>query len=252
MAVSASQATGRSLFEIAFQISPIVFQGGIADYVGGYLPIVVLTEGLSVVNGLIAGDMPTSLGDFFAQFTPLPGGALAKYSLGKFPFANQAVAGNAIIKDVRNIALRMIAPAQGPGGYLVKLATMGVIEAAISSHCNAGGTFIVMTPSFIYNSCILLDLQDVTSRGSQTQVEWMWSFTQPLISLSSAQAALNNLMNRLSNGGQITTPSWAGVNATNASALPLPSGISASTTGIAQSFTPAVQQPVFSQPLSAP
>ena len=137
--VSNSALAGRTIFEIAFQVSPIILQNGIANFMGGYLPIVVLTEGLSVVNGLITGNLPSGLDEFFAQFTPLPGANLVRNSVGKYPFANQSVAANAIIREPKTLAMRMIAPARGDGGYLVKLATMTALRLAIEQHTALGG-----------------------------------------------------------------------------------------------------------------
>ncbi len=253
--VSNSALAGRTIFELAFQVSPIILQNGIANFMGGYLPIVVLTEGLSVVNGLITGDLPSGLGDFFAQFTPLPGANLVRNSIGKYPFANQSVAANAIIREPKTVALRMIAPARGDGGYLVKLATFTALRLAIEQHTALGGTFVVMTPAAIFNPALLLDIESIDSSGSQVQVEWLWQFEVPLISLSSAQAALNSLTNMLQSQSQITSLSWSG--AANSFGNPssgstILSGISPATTGSSQIFTAPAPEAVYAQPLSAP
>lgn len=254
MALNAEQATGKTLFELAFQVSPIILSGGIASYIpGGYLPIIAITEGISVAQGVLNGQLPSSLSDFFAQFTPLPGSTMVRYSTGKYPFANQSVAGNAIIKEPKNVSLRMICPAAGSGGYLAKLATMTMIQTVIEAHCAAGGTFIVMTPSLIYPNCLLLAIEDITGSGTQVQTEWLWNFEQPLVSLSSAQAAMNSLTQMLSNSSQVTAATWGGLGNSVGSPLSGASsieGVSSVTTGLSQSFVPATVAPVFSQPLS--
>ena len=253
--VSNSALAGRTIFEIAFQVSPIILQNGIANFMGGYLPIVVLTEGLSVVNGLITGNLPNGLDEFFAQFTPLPGANLVRNSVGKYPFANQSVAANAIIREPKTLAMRMIAPARGDGGYPVKLATMTALRLAIEQHTALGGTFVVLTPAAIFNPALLLDIESIDSSGSQVQAEWLWQFEIPLISLSSAQTALNSLTNMLQSQSQVTNFSWSGAAnsfgnpASGSTILP---GVSPIPTGSSQIFTSALPQPVYAQPLAAP
>jgi hypothetical protein len=67
---------GMTLFQLGYQISPIIFSGGIASLIpGGLLPVVAITQSASFVAGLLSGSTSglSSLDDFFAHYKPLPG-----------------------------------------------------------------------------------------------------------------------------------------------------------------------------------
>lgn len=196
------QSAERTAFQLGFQVSPIIFVGGIASYLGGgYLPIISITEPLNLVNGLIAGSYSATLDDFFAQYLPLPGGTLFETQLGKYPLANQSVAANATINQPLRISLKMICPVRQPSGWISKLAIFTALQTAIKQHSLMGGTYIVVTQACIYQNCVLLSLRD-TSSGDTKQVQstWQWDFEQPLITLQQAEQAQNNLMSQISNG----------------------------------------------------
>jgi hypothetical protein len=205
-----SISPGYVAFKLAQELSPIILTRGIATAVGGYLPIIALTEGLNFAAGLLTGGDALNLDNFFAHYTPLPGGSLIKNQVATYPFANQSIAANAIISQGLNISLMMNCPARGTLGYAVKLATMTALKATLDQHNNSGGTYSVVTPSFIYTDCILTDFRDVSGGESkQYQYQWQLDFFQPLVSLQAAQTALNNLMQRLTNGTPPGTPSGA-------------------------------------------
>jgi hypothetical protein len=44
-----------TLYRIAFEVTPIILNNGIANLLGGVLPIVAITEGLNFVAGLLSG-----------------------------------------------------------------------------------------------------------------------------------------------------------------------------------------------------
>ena len=224
---------GRIAYQLAYQISPIMFQNGIAGSLGGVLPIVLITEtgysfsgspdiaslvGTTLTTAVnLTGSNPSDLDQFFAHFSPVAGSKLASFQIGQFPFANQAVAANAIIAEPLNVSIRMIVPVNKPGGHTTKLVTMTALQSAIQQHAAMGGTYIVATPAYIYTSCILLDLTDVSSGESPIPSNtWQWNFSVPLVSLAAAQAAQNSLMNNISNGlptsgASLSTASNSGV-----------------------------------------
>ena len=229
------ESAERSVFQLGFQCSPIIFTGGIAADYGGYLPVIALTEGANRISTLIAGASPFNLDNFFAHFQAVSGGKLANFSIGMYPFANQSVAANAIISEPLAISLRMAIPANKAGGYKTRFVTMMMLQAAVQRHANMGGTYTVATPTYLYTDCILTGLTDVSSGASAQDVQatWQWDFTQPLVTLEAAQAAQSSLMQKI-NDGVPTTGTWnatassGAVPSTVPSALPTGMGITSS------------------------
>jgi hypothetical protein len=218
-----SGTTFRSGFTVAFQISPILLTGGIASEIPGQtLPIAVLTEGVSALAGLLTGGgLPTSLSAFFAQFTVIPGSQLISQQIGHYPFANQAVAANAVITNPLTVSVRMDCPANATGQYATKLATLTALQAALSAHNASGGLYTVATPGFIYPNLIMTALTDISGAGSnQVQYQYQFDFEQPLVTLNAAQQVYSNLLNKIASGTQISgTPSWSGLFSTAESAV---------------------------------
>jgi hypothetical protein len=151
---------------------------------------------------LIAGQSPFNLDNFFAQFQAMPGGKLANFSIGMYPFANQSVAANAIISEPLTISLRMVAPVRGTGGYKTRFVTMMMLQAAVQRHANLGGTYTIATPASLYPNCILTNLSDASNGTSAQDVQcvWQWDFVQPLVTLDAAQAAQSTLMQKVTSG----------------------------------------------------
>lgn len=216
----------KSVFKLAFECAPIVLSGGLAENIPGkMLPLLTITETASFISNLVSGS--TGLDKFFAHFAPMPGGTLIENQIGTYPFANQAVAANAIISQPLTLSMMMICPAQTDGGgYPAKLITMLALREALYSHCNKGGTFIVITPSYFYTDMILLRLHDVTQGGKQVQQMWQFDFTRPLLTQEEADAAQNSMMSKISNGSSFTgTPTWSGLSATTGSTGTATSGL---------------------------
>jgi len=217
-----STPPGLTAYKLSFELSPIILIGGvIGQYVPG-VPIIALTQGLSFLNGILSGGSPDlDPDDFFANFQPLPGSTLIDQQIATYPFANQSVAANAVISQPLTISLLMVCPARGPGGYLVKLATMTALQYTLAQHNASGGTYIVATPAKIYPNCILTAMRDVsTGESIQRQFKYQLDFSQPLLTVAQAQAAQNSLMSQLTAQTPITgTPSWSG--ATSAISSPL-------------------------------
>jgi hypothetical protein len=196
-------STGQTLFQAAYEISPIILQDGLAKYVGGYLPITAITEII---------DLPgLSSKQFFAHYKPLPGSTLAEWQPAEYPFANLRTAANAVIQQPLKVSLLMVSPAQTGGGYIFKQAIFTALKLAIENHILQGGTFSVITPSFTYTNCLLTSLRDISSPSDkQVQFMFQWDFVQPLITNSGAlQVVEGQLMNNISNGAPTVGNSWS-------------------------------------------
>ncbi|RQV56094.1 hypothetical protein [Burkholderia cenocepacia] len=211
----------RSAYDLSFQVSPIILNGGIvANTLGGMMPIIGLVGQLSALAQSVLSSGSVSLDNFFARFVVLPGGTIISNSVGTYPFANQQVAGNAIVMQPKNVSLLMIAPVKDTGGYLTKLAIFSSLQSSLEAHCAAGGTFHVATPARIYTNCILTSMTDVTSgEGKQQQIQWQLDFVQPLLTQQAASSAFGALMSKLAGGQQVTSPAWSGAVAAAGSAV---------------------------------
>ena len=214
---------------LSYQLSPIIFCNGIAaNLPNGKLPIISITEAGSV-SGILSSGGPYSLDDYFANFVPVPGGTLFEAEMGSYPFANQAVAGNAIIRKSLSLSMIMVCPARADG-FAAAQAKMMALKAAIEQHSALGGTYTVVTPKFPYTNMIHVRLVDVASGEShQAQNTYQWDFIRPLLTLEEAQAAQNSLMSKLSSGSVIQgQPAWSGPQTTtgqsSVSGTPIPAG----------------------------
>lgn len=208
---------GYSAFKLTFELSPIILSGGVAaNLPGGMLPLISITEALNFTEGLLSGGTDLDLDDFFAHFVPVSGSSLIDQQIGHYPFANQAVAANAVIRQPLKISMRMICPARDEGGYALKLATMTALQATLAQHNASGGTYIVATLSFFYVNCVFLDMVETSNSTSlQAQNTYQLNFEQPLLTLQDAQAAQNNLMSQISAGLPVgNNPAWSGLSPT--------------------------------------
>jgi hypothetical protein len=198
-------------YELAYQVSPIILQGGIFP-TGLQVPIIQLYGQqnllLSAINAIT--DTPTA-SSFFATYLPLPGSTFIANQVGMYPFANRQVAANAIIQQPLTISLLMIAPVNTPGGYLIKQATFTALQGTLAAHNAAGGTYTVNTPAFPYTNLLMTGMSDVTSgQGNQKQIEYQLDFIQPLITVAQAAQAQSSLMAALTTGAQVTNANWSG------------------------------------------
>lgn len=209
-----SISPGQAAYKLSFQLSPLILTGGIANLIpGAMLPLISISQALDFTYGLLSGSSDSDLDNFFANFRPLPGATLIDNQLGTYPFANQAVAANAIIAQPLRIALLMVAPARGPAGYALKLATMMALQATFAQHSASGGSYTVATPSFFYTNCIMRGMSDVTpGESKQPQVAWRIDFEKPLLTQAQAVEAQNALMSKISAGTPFSSaPSWSGL-----------------------------------------
>jgi hypothetical protein len=201
----AGESSGEAAFKLAFQLSPIILTGGIADkFLSGYLPIIAITELINFPAGLLSG-MQADLDNFFAHFRPMAGSTILEQEIGHYPFANQAVAANAIIASPRNVALEMLIPAKTKFGFYERLAIMEALEGTLDLHTQLGGAYIVITPVKIYTSCLLKAIRDTSSsqRTGQPQISWQWEFEQPLLTSSDLGGALNSLYDWITRGTEV-------------------------------------------------
>ena len=185
--------TGQTVFQAAFEVSPIILQDGLAQFSGGYLPLVAITEII---------DFPgLSSKQFFAHFKPLAGSSLDEWQVAEYPFVNLQMAANAQIQMPLKLSMLQVSPAQTGGGYLFKQAIFTALKIALENHIQLGGTFTILTPAYTYTNCLLTSLRDVTSPSDkQVQTMFQWDFVQPLITESGAAQIVGSLMQKLGDG----------------------------------------------------
>jgi hypothetical protein len=212
-------AVGRAAWELMFQTSPILMTGGrlsrllgMPDWLPG-VPIIAATA-IASVPGILGGalggagnfGLPTSLDDAFAQFQPMAGATVIDQQIATYPFANQTVAANSIIQQPCHISFQMICPARGPISYWTKLAAMEAMIQGLYLHNQNGGTYTLLTPSFIYFNCLMRNMRDTSSsQTKQVQNVWTLDFEQPLLTVEQAGNAvqkLNGILTDLDNGTQ--------------------------------------------------
>lgn len=205
---------GGAAFKVAMELSPILLVDGLAtDIPGGVLPIIAITQGVSFITGLLTGTASINPDSFFAHFQPVAGGTIIANQIGTYPFANQAVAGNAIIAQPTNLSMLMICPARNELGFAQKLAVMIALKAALDKHNALGGTYTIVTPAAYYSSGIMTGMTDA-SRGDTHQVQnaFQMDFVFPLLTLDQSKGLLSSLMSKLAKGTQIDgQPAWSGL-----------------------------------------
>ena len=241
---------GQNVFTIGFEITPIFLVGGVVSQFNvGFLPIVVLTEAVNLLNGLVTGTgvTLTDYAQYFAHFKPMPGGNLLNLQYGEYPFANLQIAANAAIFNPLRVSLIMQAPAKSSGAYVTKLATFTAIQYVIKQHALLGGYYVVATPAFIYTGMLLTELADITDYSNpKVQETWRWDFYQPLISQNSSGGVLSTLLQNITNGNPINgQPATSGIaNAINNPAA-APNAFSGASNAVAgNAVIPVTQTPL--------
>ena len=197
----------RELYKLGFEISPVILCDGVAQSIpGGMLPIVALTQSASYVSNLLGGAANlTDTDKYFCHWRAAQGASMVDYDIGRYPFANRAVAANALLAQPLRIPMLMDAPVNENTGALTKLVTLSALQAVLQAHANLGGTFVVATPSLIYSGCILRTVRDVTgSNDPLPQRQWLWDFEQPLITETGAKQAINSYLSKIDNGDKTT------------------------------------------------
>jgi hypothetical protein len=212
--MASSYPAGLVAFKLACQLSPIILTQGIATgFPFNMLPIIVFTEAANFPLGVLSGQSPVDLDSYFANFQPLSGATLIDNQYGTYPLGSQQVAANAVIVQPLRVSLSMLIPVQEPLGYAAKSLTMYAIQAALSSHIAQGGTFTVVTPSYIYTNCLLLALRDISGGATkQSQYEWAWDFFQPLLTANQIAQSQSSLMSQITNAASgSANPGWSGL-----------------------------------------
>lgn len=234
-------SSGLAQWRLQYQVSPIYLTGGIAGMAGGTVALTNYTNAGTFPNVTSSG-LDFDLDDFFAYFEPVPGGTLIANEVGKYPFANQTTAANAIVTQPLAISMMMICPAKNPGDFTLKPAIITNLKRTLDQHIGAGGTFLVATPSFVYTDVLMTSFRDASSGESrQPQFRWQLDFFKPLITLADAQNAQNSLMNKLSSGTQVMPDNSGSISWSNPSnAVADPSSGAAPTVVPATRSSPAV------------
>ncbi|GAB7412115.1 hypothetical protein [Enterobacter asburiae] len=194
-------------FRLAFEISPILLVDGIAASIpGGTMPIAVLTEGVSIVDGLLHGE----IADQSTAFTPMAGTTLVQQDIGTLNFYNMVTAANSVVNRPNRVIMQMMRPASTKnGGYATKGITFAALKLALDKHNQSGGYYVVMTPSYIYTGCLMramIDVSGFSEQNKQVQHTWQLEFEQPLLSISQVDAALGGLMSKFDSGMPTTIP----------------------------------------------
>jgi hypothetical protein len=199
----------RDVYNLAFQVSPIVLTGGT---LGMPMPIIGYTGQIGAFLQGVATTGNIDLADFYATYLPIPGSTVINNAIATYPFANQQVAANAIIQQPKTVSMLMIAPVRDTGGYLTKMAIFTALQTALENHNQAGGTYTIATPAFLYQNCVMTAMTDVTTgETKQRQVMWQIDFVQPLISTSDANAAFSAQIAKITGGNVLTQSSPSGL-----------------------------------------
>ena len=207
-------SAGRQEFEFKYELCPILLKNGIAkNLMDKLMPIIQLTQQQGypagsvsgqLVKALVPGYPPTHTG-YFAHFKTVPGYTLMFNSIGTYPFANASVAGNAIIQQPVNVSLLMYCPATSAYPASARASIIASLMSALNEHVRAGGLFVVYTPLFIYDNCVLVGIRD-GSEGDNAAMQnaLIFDFMRPQIMTNEeAAGAQNELMSKLSKGQKL-------------------------------------------------
>ncbi len=216
-------------WKLSYQVSPIFLTGApVSNVPSGIVPFlsivnpgafpVTANEAYSYAStyGVAGADLSmvaldqNALDNAFGAFNVLSGGSLIQQTVAKYPFANQSYAANAILRDPLHVSLIWDTPMRGPNAWSQKLTVMQAVKQRLDSHNNLGGTYIVVTPAYVYDNLVMLSLTDA-SRGSSNlpQNAWRFDFERPLVTLQDLKAAQGALMSKLTNG-VLTDGAWSG------------------------------------------
>jgi hypothetical protein len=191
-----------------YQICPIMLVGGIASQIpnGGMLPLLNLMyqetpDPDNRNHPLMLPSNIKNLDETFGTFNVLPGGTLVAQTIGKYPFANQWVAANAVIREPLTVSVIMDAPMRGNQAWSIRQVIFMALKATLDSHNNMGGMYNIATPAYFYENMVMTALTD-NSRGNNSipQNAWRWDFEKPLVVLSEIQGAQNQTLQQISNG----------------------------------------------------
>ncbi|MDF7673945.1 hypothetical protein PT277_08025 [Acetobacteraceae bacterium ESL0709] len=168
---------GRTLGNLAYVVSPILLEGGVAEKTGLPVPILVYTEAVALVNGLISGgikgqfNMP-DLDNMWCHWNMTSSvdgtlNTLLDYEVPVYTLGNQNAACKNTFRNPIKVSMQMMCPARGPGAMVTKLATIQSLQAILDKHMMMGGRFTVITPGFYYTDMVLKQFVDVTQKPEQ-------------------------------------------------------------------------------------
>lgn len=223
---------GYNLYKLGMEGSPIILTGGVATLIPGQmLPIIAITEGANLLDGLLSGMSVANLDDLLCHYNFNPGTDLVKNEVATYPFANQQVAANSIIAQPKRVSYTMICPVRDKGAVFFKLAAITALRLVLEAHNAAGGLYTCVTPSNIYTNCLMVSVTNNDGGDTQQQqYQWQIEFMQPLITPAQAASAQNSLMAKLTGQTQVTSPSSSGAATVtaNSSGIQLPASLSSS------------------------
>lgn len=190
---------GFAAYKLAFSLSPIILTGGITESFPGFaLPIMALTEVVNFPLSILSGSEGPSLDRFFANYQILPGSSLIQQDIGRYSFANATIAANAVITQPLTISYLMICPVQNKLGWLEKLGIISGLKWVFDQHNARGGTYILLTPSYIYTNCVMRGMHDASSQlTKQAQNTYQLDFEKPLLTQSDADSVLGGIANSI-------------------------------------------------------
>ncbi|UMM63157.1 hypothetical protein [Aristophania vespae] len=211
---------GRTVMELAYTASPILLTGGVAEKMGGTVPILLYTQAIALVNGLISGglagglNIPTSASELWCNWYAGQGAEYINNKIAHYPFANQSVAANAVIRQPTQLTMRMECPARGPGAMVTKLATLQSLQAILAKHSAIGGQFVIITPGQIFTGMLLTGMTDNSQTQQSPASSFDFKFERPLTQISEGVQQQSTLMKKLSGGGSGIT-GWGNIGSGN-------------------------------------
>ncbi|MXV44320.1 hypothetical protein GS501_04575 [Saccharibacter sp. 17.LH.SD] len=197
---------GRTTFKLGYQISPLILTGGVAEKMGGAVPIIVYTQAVALLNGLVAGGISGKLEGYdldsmWCHWSPMSGATLVDNSIAEYPYANQSVAANAMVVNPLTLSMQMICPPSGAGAMATKLATLQSLQVILNKHAQLGGAYIVITPGQVYTGMLLTRVSDTTPNPTAAAAsQFQFDFTRPLTQKSENVQKQSTLMKKLSGG----------------------------------------------------
>lgn len=184
----------RNIFELQYVISPILLKNGIAENQQyKTMHIAQLTQ-----QGLI----PFTRDGFFAHFKVVGGGSLMQNTVAAYPVANMATAGNAVVQQPTAVSVQMYCPANASYTTNIRGIILKNLIDQLNLHIRKGGLFVVYTPMFVFDNCLLVGIRDA-SEGSvpELQNSLIFDFQKPMImTLDDVEGAKNDAMGKIGKG----------------------------------------------------
>lgn len=193
-----------------YQVSPIILTDGIAVNQPGQMQLLI---SLLAPPSLDLGPNVKNLNPLdtaFGAFNVLPGGNLVAQTIPKYPLADMTMAANAIVRDPIQVSLIWDIPMKGRNTWGNRLSTMQNLKGILDSHNNAGGRYIILTPSYYYDNCIMVSLTD-NSRGQGVlpQNAWRFDFERPQVVTTMDATGAQSILMRKITGGLQTPGAWS-------------------------------------------